>query len=197
MFQSTVSWLTVPITQTKSFNKKIKRRGNTHEFFAPVSVYKTKDGYVYIAVGNDIQWERMLKMSGFEGLEKPEYARNEGRINDVDNLNRAIEEATMKFGSDELIELFTNATIPISKVNTIEEVIEDPYIKDEILSSTDERSGTTIYLAPQPITTNYVKSLKRKLPFPPRFGEHNKEIYCKKLGLSTEMVEQLSNRGII
>jgi crotonobetainyl-CoA:carnitine CoA-transferase CaiB-like acyl-CoA transferase len=197
MFQSTVSWLTVPITQTKSFNKKIKRRGNTHEFFAPVSVYKTKDGYVYIAVGNDIQWERMLKMSGFEALEKPEYARNEGRIKDVDNLNRVIEEATVRFSTDDLIDLFTNATIPISKVNTIEEVIEDPYIKDEILSSTDERSGTTIYLAPQPLTTDYVKSLNKKLPFPPRFGEHNEEIYCKKLGLSIEQLEQLSTRGIV
>ncbi|MCX5811847.1 MAG: CaiB/BaiF CoA-transferase family protein [Proteobacteria bacterium] len=197
MFQSTVSWLTVPITQTKSFNKKIKRRGNTHEFFAPVSVYKTKDGYVYIAVGNDMQWERMLKMGGFEALEKPEYARNEGRIKDVDNLNRAIEEATVRFGTNELIGLFTNATIPISKVNTIEEVLEDPYIKDEILSSTDERSGTTIYLAPQPLTTSYVKSLNRILPFPPRFGEHNEEIYCKKLGISVEHLEQLKAKGVV
>jgi crotonobetainyl-CoA:carnitine CoA-transferase CaiB-like acyl-CoA transferase len=197
MFQSTVSWLTVPITQTKSFNKKIKRRGNTHEFFAPVSVYKTKDSYAYIAVGNDIQWERMLKISGFENLEKPEYSRNEGRINDVDSLNRAIEEVTVRFRTDELMSLFTNATIPISKVNTIEEVLEDPYIKDEILSSTDKRSGTTIYLAPQPLTTSYVKSLNRKLPFPPRFGEHNEEIYCKRLGISVEQLEQLKAKGIV
>jgi crotonobetainyl-CoA:carnitine CoA-transferase CaiB-like acyl-CoA transferase len=197
MFQSTVSWLTVPVTQTKSFNKEIKRRGNTHEFFAPVSVYKTKNSYAYIAVGNDIQWERMLKISGFEALEKPEYARNEGRIKDVDNLNRAIEEVTVRFGTDELISLFTHATIPISKVNTIEEVLKDPYIKDEILSSTDERSGTTIYLAPQPLTTEYVKSLNRKLPFPPRFGEHNEEIYSKKLGLSMERLKQLSAMGIL
>ena len=55
MFMSTTSWLTVPITLTKSFGNKITRRGNTHEFFAPVSVYETKDGYVYIAVGNDKQ----------------------------------------------------------------------------------------------------------------------------------------------
>ncbi|MCX5804795.1 MAG: CaiB/BaiF CoA-transferase family protein [Proteobacteria bacterium] len=197
MFQSTVSWLTVPITQTKSFNKKIKRRGNTHEFFAPVSVYKTKDGYAYIAVGNDIQWERMLKISGFETLEKPEYSRNEGRIKDVDALNRAIEEVTVRFGTDELISLFADATIPISKVNTIEEVLEDPYIKDEILSSTDKKSGTTIYLAPQPLTTGYVKSLNRKLPFPPRFGEHNEEIYCKKLGISIEHLEQLKAKRVI
>jgi crotonobetainyl-CoA:carnitine CoA-transferase CaiB-like acyl-CoA transferase len=197
MFQSTISWLTVPITQTKSFNKKITRRGNTHEFFAPVSVYKTKDSYAYIAVGNDIQWERMLKIPGFESLEKPEYARNEGRIKDVDNLNKAIEMATIGYTVDELISLFAKATIPISKVNTLEEVIEDPYVKGEILSSTDEKTGTTIYLAPPPVTPNYVKSLNRKLSFPPRFGEQNEEIYCRVLGYTQEQVEGFKAKGVI
>ncbi len=197
MFQSTVSWLTVPITQTKSFNNKITRRGNTHEFFAPVSVYKTKDGYAYVAVGNDIQWERMLKISGFEVLAKPEYARNEGRIKDVVNLNKAIEAVTVKYTINELTALFTNATIPISKVNTIEEVLEDPYIKDEILSSTDAKTGTTIYLAPLPNTTSYVKSVNKKLSFPPRFGEQNEEIYINTLGYSKEKLDEWKTKGII
>jgi crotonobetainyl-CoA:carnitine CoA-transferase CaiB-like acyl-CoA transferase len=197
MFQSTVSWLTVPITQTRSFGKHISRRGNTHEFFAPVSVYRTENGYVYVAVGNDLQWERMLKIAGFESLGKPEYARNEGRIKDVDNLNRAIEEVTAGYDTEALIGLFTEATIPISKVNTIGEVLEDVYVKDEVLSSFDERTGTTIYLAPMPFTTDYVKSMDRKLPFPPRFGEHNEEIYSKTLGFSQERLEELKSKGVI
>ncbi len=197
MFQSTVSWLTVPITQTKSFNKKITRRGNTHEFFAPVSVYKTRDSYAYIAVGNDIQWERMLKIPGFEVLEKPEYGRNEGRIRDVENLNRAIEAVTVRYTTDELIGLFTAATIPISKVNSLEEVIEDPYIKGEILSATDGKTGVTIYLAPLPVTTSYVKSVDRKLTFPPRFGEHNDEIYVKTLGYREAELGEWKNKGVI
>ncbi|MCX7966521.1 MAG: CoA transferase [Syntrophorhabdaceae bacterium] len=197
MFQSTTSWLTVPITQTKSFNKKITRRGNTHEFFAPVSVYKTKDSYVYIAVGNDIQWERMLQIEGFSSLGRPEYARNEGRINDVDNLNKAMEEITKNFTTDELIKLFTAATIPISRVNTIEEVLEDPYVKEEILTSTDEKTGVTIYLAPPPFTTSFVKSRNRKLPFPPRFGEHNEKIYCDALGYTKAQLEELRKKKVI
>jgi len=40
MFQSTVSWLKQAITHTVSFKKKVSRKGNTHEFFAPVSVYE-------------------------------------------------------------------------------------------------------------------------------------------------------------
>jgi crotonobetainyl-CoA:carnitine CoA-transferase CaiB-like acyl-CoA transferase len=197
MFQSTVSWLTVPINQAKSFGKPITRRGNTHEFFAPVSVYRTKDGYAYIAVGNDIQWERMLKIEGFQKLENPAYGRNEGRIADVENLNRVIEDCTKNFTTSELIALFTSATIPISKVNSIEEVMEDPYVKDEILSATDARSGTTIYLAPPPYTTSYVRSRDRKLTFPPRFGEHNKEIFSDTLGYSAEKLEELKAKTVL
>lgn len=197
MFQSTVSWLTVPITQTKSFNKHITRRGNTHEFFAPVSVYKTMDGYVYIAVGNDMQWERMLKISGFEVLGKPEYTRNQGRIRDVQNLNQALQAVVQKYTTNDIIGLFTAATIPVSKVNTVEEVLEDPYVKGEILSSTDERTGTTIYLAPLPVTPTYVKTLHNKLAFPPRFGEHNEEIYSRTLGYTKEQLDAFTAKGII
>jgi crotonobetainyl-CoA:carnitine CoA-transferase CaiB-like acyl-CoA transferase len=197
MFQSTVSWLTVPVTQTKSFDKHITRRGNTHEFFAPVSVYKTRDGYVYVAVGNDLQWERMLRIPGFESIGRPEYARNEGRIKDVENLNKAIEEATAGYDTNRIIGLFTEATIPISKVNTMGDVLEDIYVRDEILSSFDGKTGTTIYLAPMPHTTDYVKSMNRKLPFPPRFGEHNEEVYCEMLGLPREKLEELKAKGIV
>ncbi|MCX7857712.1 MAG: CoA transferase [Deltaproteobacteria bacterium] len=197
MFQSTVSWLTVPINQVKSFKKRITRKGNTHEFFAPVSVYKTLDGYVYIAVGNDLQWERMLKIPGFEVLSRPEYERNEGRIKDVKNLNARIEEITRGYKTEELIKLFSEATIPISKVNTIDEVIEDPYVKNEMLISVDERTGLTIYLAPLPYTTDYVKAKNRKVKFPPRFGEDNEKIYCDTLGYPKAYIEELKSRKII
>jgi formyl-CoA transferase len=103
MFQSTVSGSPSP-SPRQNHSTNNHSTGNTHEFFAPVSVpIRTKDGYAYIAVGNDIQWERMLKINGFESLEKPEYARNEGRIKDVDNLNRVLESTTMKYSTNELI----------------------------------------------------------------------------------------------
>ncbi len=89
MFMSTTSWLTVATTLTKSFGNKITRRGNTHEFFAPVSVYETKDGYVYIAVGNDRQWVSFTGLPGFEKLAKPEYEKNRGRILDVTESQQA------------------------------------------------------------------------------------------------------------
>jgi formyl-CoA transferase len=197
MFESTVSWLTQAITHTVSFKKKITRRGNTHEFFAPVSVYETKNGYVYIAVGNDKQWETMTKIPGFESLQKKEYERNAGRIADVENLNHAINAITKKFSTEELMDIFTKATIAISKVNTIDEVVEDPLVKPNLIRSKDPKTGIEITIAPPPFMTPYLKSVNRVLSFPPRFGEHNEEIYGGLLGYSTEQLKELKVKNII
>ncbi|MCX8119048.1 MAG: CoA transferase [Desulfobacterota bacterium] len=197
MFESTVSWLTQPITHTVTFNKKVTRRGNTHEFFAPVSVYQTKDGYVYIAVGNDRQWETMTKLPGFESLYKKEYERNAGRIADVARLNETINAITKKFETAKLIDLFNQATIPISRVNTIEEVVQDPLVKTRLLRSKDPKTGLEITLAPPPFMTPYLKSTNQTLTFPPRFGEHNEEIYVGRLGFSLEQLERLKEKKII
>ena len=197
MFMSSTSWLTVPITLTKSFGKKITRRGNTHEFFAPVSVYETNNGFVYIAIGNDRQWKSFTKLPGFESLDKPEYEKNAGRIADVKNLNKMINEFTKKKSTEEMIELCNKATIPISKVNTVSDVLKDPYVKDALLTSIDPRTKTQIWMPPPPYMTPFLKENDQTLSFPPRFGEHNEEIYGKSLGYSKAEIQELKENRII
>ncbi|MGD2185320.1 MAG: CaiB/BaiF CoA-transferase family protein [Desulfobacterales bacterium] len=197
MLESSVSWLTVPITLTASFGKDISRRGNTHEFFAPVSVYQSQNGFVYVAVGNDRQWKTIVSLDIFKSLDKPEYETNAGRIRDVVNLNRAINEITKNHSSEELIELFTSITVPISKIKTINEVIKDPLVKRRLLFSQDPVSGQKITLAPPPNMTSFLEQSNRRLSFPPRFGEHNNEIYGKKLGYSENDLARLKKNGVI
>lgn len=197
MFMSTTSWLTVPLTLTKSFGNRISRRGNTHEFFAPVSVYETKDGYVYIAVGNDRQWATFAQLPGFENLAKPEYEKNNGRILDVKNLNRQINGCTKLKTTEEMIELCNRATVAISRVNTIEEVLEDAYVKESMLTSVDPVTKTQIWMAPPPYLTSFLKECDRTLTFPPRFGEHNGEIYGEALGYSPDKLKELKEKQVI
>jgi formyl-CoA transferase len=196
MFESTVSWLTVPITLNDSFGKKITRRGNTHEFFSPVSVYKTSNGFVYMAVGNDRQWKSIVSMEMFKSLDKPEYEKNAGRIADAQNLNRAINEIMMNHTSEELIDLFNAMTVPISKIKSIPEVIKDPLVERRLLFAKDPVTGNKITLAPPPNMTTFLEKSRRELPFPPRFGEHNGEIYSR-LGYSEEDLNRLKEKGVI
>jgi len=197
MFESSVSWLTVPITLAGSFGKTITRRGNTHEFFAPVSVYRTRNGFVYVAVGNDRQWKTIVSQDIFKSLDKPEYEKNAGRIQDVENLNQAINAITKNHSTEALLELFTSITVPISKIKTVTEVIEDPLVDRRLLSSQDPVSGQRITLAPPPNMTAFLEQSDRQLSFPPRFGEQNNEIYGGKLGYSKDELARLKENGVI
>jgi len=197
MFESSVSWLTVPITMTAAFKKAITRRGNTHEFFCPVSVYRTKDGFAYIAVGNDRQWKSMVGEALFKSLDKPEYEKNAGRIKDVENLNKAINAITEKVPTDELIALFNRITLPISKIKTIPEVLVDPLVERRLLYSEDQKTGMKLTLAPAPTMTPYLEEIHRQLSFPPRFGEQNQEIYGKLLGYSDADLARLKEKKVI
>jgi len=197
MFESSVSWMTVPITLTSSFGKKITRRGNTHEFFCPVSVYQTQNGYIYLAVGNDRQWKALVSLSVFEPLDKAEYEKNAGRIKDVENLNRAMNAITRQLTSEALIDLLQSITVPVSKIKTIEDVIEDPLVKKRLLFAKDPVTSKQITLAPPPNLTPFLENSHGQLAFPPRFGEHNREYYGQRLGLDETQLKALQERQVI
>ena len=197
MFESSVSWLTVPITLNASFGNNITRRGNTHEFFAPVSVYPTSNGYVYLAVGNDRQWNSLVSQDRFKSLALPEYEKNAGRIKDVTNLNESLASITQNYTSEELIDLFNAITVPISKIKSVPEVIQDPLVKNRLLHAIDARTGKRITLAPPPNMTEFLVASANELSCPPRFGEHNREIYGEQLGLSDEKLIELKEKGVL
>lgn len=197
MFESSVSWLTVPITISTLTGKRVSRRGNTHEFFCPVSVYKTSNGFVYLAVGNDRQWKSMTSLDMFKSLDRPEFEKNQGRIGDVENLNRAINEITGNHTSEELIELFHSITLPVSKIKSVPDVVADPLVERKLLFSEDPISGTKITLAPPPVMTPYIESVNRKLSFPPRFGEQNREIYGEILGYSDQELAAMKEKKVL
>lgn len=196
MFESSVSWLTVPICLTHTFGKRISRHGNAHEFFCPVNVYETKDGFIYLAVGNDKQWKNMVAQAEFVSLNKPAYEKNSGRIGDGPNLHAAINEITRQLSTDRLITLFLSIGVPVSKINEIPEVIEDPYVKNNLLHAEDPASKMKITLAPPPNKTPFLAERNGNLSFPPRFGEHNQAIFGE-LGYSATDLAALKEKGVI
>jgi crotonobetainyl-CoA:carnitine CoA-transferase CaiB-like acyl-CoA transferase len=197
MFESTTSWLTVPITMTKTFGKHITRRGNTHEFFAPVSVYPTSDGYVYIAVGNDKQFQAFASLPEFTDLNKGEYAKNAGRIADVAKINSIISSGTRNMTTQQLIETMNGIGVAASKIQSIEEVADDPKVSGKLLKAKDEKSGIELTLAPPPYATEFLEANQGCLSFPPRFGEHNETVLGGELGMSSDEIASLKAAGII
>ncbi len=193
MFQSAVSWMVNPIMLTKNFGQRVERRGNTHQFFGPVSVYPTQDGFIYVAIGNDRQWESIVATREFVHLAREEYRRNSGRMVALQELNCAIAQVLQKKRMHDWIQFFNTLGVPVSCVNTISDVIEDERVRDRFLTAYDERTGTTVHLPMPVVLTDFLKMQNLSMKFPPRLGEENEKIYDA-LGYD---VAKLKERGVI
>lgn len=197
MFQSVVSWMVSPLMLATSLGIEIKRRGNTHRFFAPASAFEARDGYLYLAVGNDRQWQAITELPGFEGLAGKEYRTNAGRIADVDRLNEALAAIFCTRSVDDLVAAFRGIGVPASRVNSVRDVVQDPYIQAKTITARDPSSGLEVRLPPPPTITPYLESVDMQLSFPPRRGEHNAEICGHVLGYDAKRLADLKARGVI
>src|ERR1035437_4237260 len=108
MAQCAASWLITALPQlqfVKGDTELFKRSGNEHRSFIPCNVYPTKDGMVYLAIGNDSQWAKFTSLSGFETIGKAERKTNQGRMNDKENIYKEIGAYTKNYTTKEFADL--------------------------------------------------------------------------------------------
>jgi crotonobetainyl-CoA:carnitine CoA-transferase CaiB-like acyl-CoA transferase len=190
MLRSAVSWMVAPVVLS-SLGERVTRKGNRHQFFAPVAVHRTRDGHIYLAVGNDQQWAALAALPRFGALARPEYAANAGRIADVDRIDRELARCFAELTSAEALEALRGAGVPVSRVNALTDMMTDRLVAERLIEVTDPRSGLRISLPAPPVGE------PPALSFPPRLGEHNEKIYGDALGLSPERLADLRRRQIV
>lgn len=193
MLQVAASWLitTLPLINFDPEPDEITRAGNQHRKFIPTDVFKTKDSYIYIAVGNDIQWKRLVDIPIFAPASTEARFSNEGRHKERKQMYQDLHAITTQYTSDELAEALTAAKVPWSKVNTVPEVMELEAIKSRLTSSTLP-DGRTIYMQPAAVD---IDGLKTSLPFSPKYGEHTAAI-LEELGYSEDRIKELLEKNI-
>jgi len=189
MFRSAVSWMVAPVLLEHA-GERVGRRGSTHQFFAPVGVHATRDGHVYVAVGNDQQWKALAALPAFAGVDRPEYGANAGRIADVDRLQGALAARFAALTTAEALALLRGAEVPIAAVAAVPEVVADPLVAPALVRVRDPRSGLTVALPAPPTESSAA------LSFPPRLGEHNEDIYGA-LGYSPSQIAEFRRRGVV
>jgi formyl-CoA transferase len=193
MFHSAVAWMANPLMLTR-LGEQVTRRGNTHQYFGPVAVFPTRDGYAYVAIGNDRQWAALTRLPAFESLAQPEYERNAGRMAALVQLHQRIAELTSTLETDELIQMLHRIGVPVARVNTLTDVLREPLLQNALTRAQDARTGREIFLPPTPDVNDPGPT---ELTFPPRLGEHNALVYGDVLGLSRGELDDLKSRGII
>jgi crotonobetainyl-CoA:carnitine CoA-transferase CaiB-like acyl-CoA transferase len=194
MLQAAASWLitTLPLLDLDCDYSEVTRCGNEHRKFIPTNAYPTQDGFIFIAVGNDIQWQRLTEIFKFSTLATDARRTNEGRHAQRQELYREIGALTASCTTAELAADFTAATIPHAVINTIAQVAQLKALKDK-LTTTTIPGGNKIHMQPVAVDD---EGVVRDLGFPPRYGEHTRQV-LREIGYSDNDCDKLGKEGII
>jgi crotonobetainyl-CoA:carnitine CoA-transferase CaiB-like acyl-CoA transferase len=197
MAQAALSWLHtfVPMLDMGSPPSELKRSGNEHRQFIPVNAYRTLDGFIYMAIGSDAQWSRIVKNPLFTSLDQDRYVTNEGRRKNKAELHQAIEAITQKHPSAKVSGVLSEAAIPHSPITPIEDVPNLSFFKTSALK-TKTPDGKSIRLPPPAVPTEHLEHIKKTLAFAPGYGEHT-DIILEEAGLSAGEIAALRGRGVV
>ena len=196
MLDSMVSVLENAIARYAATGESPVPIGNRHPSIAPFASFKTLDGIINIAVGNDVLWEKFCKAIGRpEMCVDPKFVNNPARVRNLEELMEILGRELEKRSSDEWLDVFGKLDIPSGKINNIADIFEDEQIRArEMIVEVPHRCGN-VKMPGVPIKfSDTPASIAGPAPL---LGEHNREVYAGMLGLSDLEMEELKAKGII
>jgi crotonobetainyl-CoA:carnitine CoA-transferase CaiB-like acyl-CoA transferase len=156
--------------------------------------YETKDGHVCVLVYNDKQWRAFFALIGRPELMKDaRFATPEARSRDFDGANALVAAEMTKRTTAEWIEALEKADIPVQRMNSLSDVVEDPHLAAigyfrEVEHPSEGR------IRSMAVPSEWSDSVPEYRRHAPRLGEHTREV-LREAGLANAEIEALIESG--
>jgi len=170
--------------------------GNDHGMVSPYGTFKTKDGFINIAAGNQGMWERLAKALGLAALiEDKRFRTVPDRVTNRAELGKLLEEKLAEKKTKDWEEILNGVGVANGPILHLDEVFQDPQVlHQEMLIEMDHPTIGRIKNLGFPAKLSRTPGAVR-LP-PPLLGQHTEEI-LKEQGYSLREIEGLRKEGII
>ena len=194
MLQAAASWLitVLPLIDYGCQPNEITRAGNEHRKFIPTNVYPTSDGFIFLAIGSDVQWRRFTAIPKFAGVANEVRQTNEGRHLQREAIHADIAQVSRQHGAAEILEDLRSATIPATRIHDIRQVRELEPLRDR-LTQTTLPDGREVSMQPMAVD---IDGAQGKLAFAPKYGQHTRSVLAQ-AGLVNDEVQALYSAGVV
>ncbi|MCG8478041.1 MAG: CoA transferase, partial [Spirochaetales bacterium] len=113
--------------------------GNRHPTISPFQAYKAKDDWIVIAIGNDGLWQTFCEVVERTDLASDaRFATNPKRTENLEELNAIVESLLAQRTVGEWSGIFSERGIPHSRINQIEQVVQNRQIHARNMIATVE-----------------------------------------------------------
>ncbi len=171
--------------------------GSRHPSITPFEAFKTKNGYVIVAVGNNKLWKKFCEaIKKTELISDQRFKNNELRTKNYNSLKKILSKILAEKTTEEWIKIFEEKGIPCGPINTVDKLLNDPQIKARQMIVEIFKPKTGKIKAPaSPIKFS---NFEYRVRFPPpNLGEHTAEILKKFLSLTDQQIKKLREEKVI
>jgi crotonobetainyl-CoA:carnitine CoA-transferase CaiB-like acyl-CoA transferase len=152
---------------------------------------------VHLAVAGDPMFRALANAMGSAELAAdPRFKDNTARMENVEELERFINEWTSTLTATQLLDALQAIGVPSAKVTSVSELVGNPHLahRGQILNMEHPKAGV---VPMQGFSVQFGESPMRLRHPPPMLGEHTNSILTEWLALTPERIAQLRERGAI
>jgi formyl-CoA transferase len=173
------------------------RLGNDHPNIAPYQVFRTADGSLILACGNDNLFRKFCELAGCLALaDDPRFASNGKRVENRVELTRRLNEVFLKRPTKEWIARLEAAGVPCGPINDLAQVFSEPQaLARGLRMELPHPSAGKVSLVRSPMRFSETP-VEHGVP-PPTLGQHTDEVLRGLLGKSEAEIQRLRAEAII
>jgi crotonobetainyl-CoA:carnitine CoA-transferase CaiB-like acyl-CoA transferase len=169
---------------------------NRSQTAGPSDIYRTKDGWITVAVNGDPLFRRAARLIGApEWLEDKRFANDKARGDHGEIVSDRVGKWIAVRTSAEAIAAFEAARVPAGPINTPREALDDPHVRaGDFFTEIDFPGIGKVPVAATPIKLHATPGEVRFRP--PMLGEHTDQI-LRELGYSAAEIDALKQKGAV
>lgn len=196
MLDGQVAWMTYQSAHYFATGENPGRLGSAHPSIVPYQAFRTRDGYVNVAVGSEAIWSRFAAAVGAPELaEDTRFRTNPDRVRSREALIARLEEIFQGRTTAEWGETLEAAGVPSGPIYLMSDLFRDPQVLHRQMA-VEMQHPTAGRIWQTGLPVKFSATPGRLASPPPVLGEHTEGILAE-LGYDRAAIAALREAGAI